>query len=244
MSAKQDRSAARTVEDIERRYNFEQRFSEVMGVATDARLAAEKAQYSVDGLTQEQIFNILTNNGEEQGIYREDGKLYINASYIKGGIIISEGQAYLRPTYDDCVAMLRSVVFPEDYPVKDFYDLNGDGTFDINDFRLAVDVYYGSADISQCVSLEKSAVTVTIEPDNPFETVKVCGTNMWGSEVVVSLGINSTKIPVIDGGCSVGGILTVEESAVIPSLSLSVGETPKSLSWKDNGDGTYTLIGT
>lgn len=34
-------------------------------------------------LTQEQIFNILTNNGETQGIYLSNGKIYINGSYIK-----------------------------------------------------------------------------------------------------------------------------------------------------------------
>ena len=38
-------------------------------------------------LTQEQIFNILTNNGETQGIYLQNGKVYINGSYIKAGTI-------------------------------------------------------------------------------------------------------------------------------------------------------------
>ena len=38
-------------------------------------------------LTQEQIFNILTNNGETQGIYLQDGKVYINGSYIKSDSI-------------------------------------------------------------------------------------------------------------------------------------------------------------
>lgn len=41
----------------------------------------------IDNLTQEEVFNILTNNGASQGIYLQDGKLYINGTYIKGGII-------------------------------------------------------------------------------------------------------------------------------------------------------------
>lgn len=41
----------------------------------------------VDNLTQQEIFNILTNNGVVQGIYMKDGQLYINAEYIKTGII-------------------------------------------------------------------------------------------------------------------------------------------------------------
>lgn len=40
-----------------------------------------------DDLTQLKIFNRLTNNGAEQGIYMQDGKLYMNASYIAAGII-------------------------------------------------------------------------------------------------------------------------------------------------------------
>lgn len=40
-----------------------------------------------DDLTQLKIFNRLTNNGTEQGIYMQDNKLYINASYLAAGII-------------------------------------------------------------------------------------------------------------------------------------------------------------
>ena len=38
-------------------------------------------------LSQKDIFNILTNNGQTQGIYLKDGKLYINASYIDTGYL-------------------------------------------------------------------------------------------------------------------------------------------------------------
>lgn len=41
----------------------------------------------VDNLTREEVFNILTNNGASQGIYMQDGNLYINGTYIKGGTI-------------------------------------------------------------------------------------------------------------------------------------------------------------
>lgn len=44
-------------------------------------------EYAADSLTQEQVFNILTNDGETQGIYLQNGKLYINGSYIKAGEI-------------------------------------------------------------------------------------------------------------------------------------------------------------
>ena len=40
-----------------------------------------------DDMTQMKIFNLLTNNGAEQGIYMKDNKVYINASYLAAGII-------------------------------------------------------------------------------------------------------------------------------------------------------------
>lgn len=42
----------------------------------------------VDALTHEEIFNLLTNDGAWQGIYRgTDGKLYINFTYARGGAL-------------------------------------------------------------------------------------------------------------------------------------------------------------
>ena len=43
-----------------------------------------------DSLDQTEIFNRLTNNGALQGIYMSDGKLYINGTYIKSGVIATE----------------------------------------------------------------------------------------------------------------------------------------------------------
>lgn len=41
-------------------------------------------------LGQPEIFNKLTNNGKNKGIYIQDGELYINASYIKSGQISAD----------------------------------------------------------------------------------------------------------------------------------------------------------
>ena len=38
-------------------------------------------------LTQTEVFNRLTNNGSIQGLYMENGKLYVNATYIKSGTL-------------------------------------------------------------------------------------------------------------------------------------------------------------
>ena len=41
----------------------------------------------MNSLTQQEIFNRLTNGGAEQGIYLENGKLYINGTYLKTGTL-------------------------------------------------------------------------------------------------------------------------------------------------------------
>ena len=167
----------------------------------------------------------------------------ISASLIKGGSIVSEGETYLRPTYDDCVEMIWSLTFPSKYPQKDFYDLNGDGRFDVDDVRLAFSVFLGQSEVTDCVSISRSKVTVIISPSDPLNTVKISGINMWGSEVVTSLGVNSSRIGSVRGDFSVGGRSVVGDYLVMNKLALATGETPKTLSWKDNGDGTFTMIG-
>lgn len=44
-----------------------------------------------ESYTQQKIFNRLTNNGETQGIYLSNGKLYINATYIATGTLADAG---------------------------------------------------------------------------------------------------------------------------------------------------------
>lgn len=48
-------------------------------------IAQAKASAAVNAQTQQSIFNKLTNNSANQGIYLENGKIYINSSYIKTG---------------------------------------------------------------------------------------------------------------------------------------------------------------
>lgn len=94
MSSKQDGVAVRTAAELERKLNYGQKFAEVYGIATDARTAAEEALQATEqldsSLTQEEVFNRLTNNGTSQAIYRENGEIYINASFIKTGSISSD----------------------------------------------------------------------------------------------------------------------------------------------------------
>lgn len=154
------------------------------------------------------------------------------------------GEVYLPPTYDDVITMLWSISFPEQYPPRDFYDLNGDGVINRDDVILAQKIYLGQADIADCAKAFKTPVSITIDPSNVEEAVLISGVNMWGSEVKTALGARCSRIPAIKGDCSVWGKLAVGGDAILQSLATTATETPKTLSWKDNGDGTFALIGT
>lgn len=61
----------------------------------DQTAADTAANNAVNAQTQADIFNRLTNNGELQGIYMQNGKLYINATYMVTGKISSkDGRVY------------------------------------------------------------------------------------------------------------------------------------------------------
>ena len=62
----------------------------VRTVSEEARAIAQQlliARQAVDAQTQADIFNKLTDGGKAQGVFLEDGQLYINASFLSAGII-------------------------------------------------------------------------------------------------------------------------------------------------------------
>lgn len=143
--SKQDRVYTRTASDLERKYNFGKRFAEIMGVATDARDTANNAIDAVgkldSDLTQEEIFDRLTNNGQTQAIYRENGEIYINASFIKTGFISSDliKAGVIRSLDYEVTAMEK--IYPSDttYPGATMYPNKGE---DISR-GLEIDFEYG-----------------------------------------------------------------------------------------------------
>lgn len=49
---------------------------------------------NVDSLTQDDIFNSLTNNGEWKGLYKEGNNIFISFDYARGGILKLGGKEY------------------------------------------------------------------------------------------------------------------------------------------------------
>lgn len=68
-------------------------------IATDwsqSELDIKNYADAMDNVSQETVFNRLTNNGTTQGIILQDGKLYINATYINSGALtVKKGSATL-----------------------------------------------------------------------------------------------------------------------------------------------------
>lgn len=64
-----------------------------LGMTTEQAYFIEKAAQATqdldDSLTQEEIFNRLTDNGETQGLIMYNGKIYLNAEYIQAGTILA-----------------------------------------------------------------------------------------------------------------------------------------------------------
>lgn len=202
--SKQDRQGARTINGLEQKYGFGKTFAEVMEIATDARKTATETRDSLDEkLTQDEIFNILTDNGRQQGLYRgEDGELYINAEYVRTGIlkskdgktvsfdldngnfVITKSDGTQRVVMDatDCykLQILKNGVFTDAFKI--FSDSSG--VLEM----LATDAISLTSDGTQGVSMIRlTAANVVLDTDNVV-TKRPDGTSraVYTGDVVIS----------------------------------------------------------
>lgn len=60
-------------------------------VSISGKSVADIAQGKVDAQTQQSVFNKLTNNGQAQGLYLQNGQLYMLFTYAKGGTLTLGG---------------------------------------------------------------------------------------------------------------------------------------------------------
>lgn len=231
MSEKQDRVHIRTAAQFEQKYNFNKSFAEVMGIATDARKAADKAADSVNDLNKtlssEEIFNRLTENGTLQGLFRgEDGELYINAEFIQAldqlfaknitmsGKFTYSAEVFLEPGIEEATTIqnhvLKTAIIPDE--LLPLYDFNGDGEIKSNDALIAVQASKGFTTLANWSGAKKSKVTLTINMANPAKIITISGTNMWGRKIEHSIGANSSVLSnlSVKRGLSVEGGLTVD----------------------------------
>lgn len=118
------------------------------------------ANFSPDvDLSQREIFNILTNNGQTQGIYLSGGRIYINATYIDTGNLagwnvnnttLSSSSGYNSATLDGGNGRVRTTGDYEVFGGPGYAELYGNRVYaDMGRFySLQVDGSCSSLDIS------------------------------------------------------------------------------------------------
>lgn len=245
--SKQDRVASRTAEDVERKYNFGKTFAEVFGLAEDARNAAEVAQNAaneateaVGGLDQTEIFNLLTNNGELKGLFMKDGELYINASYLVTGVIKSENGKLVidlsgatEPTFNTGISTNGLTIRGDSAGAQNLVKIealkNSYGSWQ------AQGTFY-STNGKSLVSLTESFSTdgVPIGSGMRFSSQD----NSRSLNVYASNGL--CGVSLFKDGSSIGALQVLSDGTSNLTINKINGKT---VSWKDNGDGTFTLIG-
>lgn len=215
MSSKQDRQGVRTPANVEQKYglgDLGKNFSNIMGIAQESRKTAQEAlAESKKQLTSDEVFNILTNNGANQGLYRgEDGELYINASYIKSGELLTD--------------LLKSgIIRSKDGTVK--LDLNSNEVTIDGGEALNTDYGYNWMRKSK-ISVSSSCIKFYAEksPDN-LELVHLATIGMNGNGLYIKYADSDDHVVFVNCNGGNGVVLGSENSmTIIEGADIRIGE--------------------
>lgn len=99
-----------------------------------------------DELTQEAIFNKLTNGGDTQGIYLSGGHVYLNASYIKSGYLSAN--------------IIRAGIIQDKYG-NNFWDL-GSGHMEVTDATIGGMTISNNAIYNKTMSFAEDGMDFTV----------------------------------------------------------------------------------
>ena len=161
------------------------------------------AQTAVNNQTQADIFNKLTDGGKLQGLYIQDGKLYINAEFVK------------------IINLIANNITSGQLNSKD-----GQTYFDLDSGEIkTTGKNIGSLLIS-------GGSLFGYDPPGYLCFSAVC----WH---------DGFRLDFSEGGPTLGSIGIKDGEFIIGCKDDSVFEsyTERKIRWKDNGDGTYNLIG-
>lgn len=127
-----------------------------------------------ESLDQESIFNRLTNNGQSEGLYLQNGHLYFNGTYIQSGaiqVVDDDGNIIFKADIDNhSVTISGDRVFIGDQPItENFNNLQAQ----IDSIDASENIYYGE----------------NLIKDPHFTKISGEG-NMWA----VNTGVNATRM--------------------------------------------------
>lgn len=127
-----------------------------------------------ESLDQESIFNRLTNNGQSEGLYLQNGHLYFNGTYIQSGaiqVVDDDGNIIFKADIDNhSVTISGDRVFIGDQPITENFD-NLQNQIDSID--ASENIYYGENLIK-----------------DPYFTKLSGEGNMWA----VNTGVHATRM--------------------------------------------------
>ncbi len=208
MSSKQDRNGVRTLGDLE--YTYGKSFAETAGIATDARTKAEECEKKLNGsMSNEEIFNMLTSGGVNQGLFRyENGELFVNAEYLKvidaifthdinmTGKFTYKTKVFLEPGQEEIDTIKKHIlgtftIIPSRIHL---YDYNGDGVVNAVDMAAFKMAMLGEKSLADWSGAVESDVALTMDLKNPNKAFRLQGTNMWGREIDVYVGANFSNM--------------------------------------------------
>ena len=172
------------------------------------------------GLTQAQIFNALTNQGQDQGLYLQDGKVYINAQYLLSGTFAAQGAVFLDPGFPEAQTIKNHLMGSPTIPETDLpkYDFNGDGEVTVTDMLIAQKCALGQQTLKDWPGAIPTPVTVTLDPANCEKVVSIRGINLWGREVEYYMGLAGTNLGRLLGDLTLEGKVLLGEATVADTL--------------------------
>ncbi len=219
--SRQDRQGVRLPAEVERKWNFKKRFGDAMEASAEASAEVKKLN---EGLDQREVFNRLTNNGKAQGLYLdEEGNVFINASYLATGILASrDGNTFF---LDLDKGILKGEFTEFSISGKTVEQIAGEssGKAQTNAEKYAEQAAQNAVD-------SQSQTDVFNKLTN---NGKAQGIYYRGGQLFINASYLAT------------GILKSLDGTTF-HLDLAKNELKikgKTVSWKENSDGTFTLVG-
>lgn len=236
---------------------------ECTGSARRDSTTAQNSSPSGDKLTQGELFEILTNGGEIEGLFMKDGKLYVNASYIRSGelygLTVRAGKIV---SEDETICIDLSGEAGE--PVfntgirTNGLTVCGAGESTMKLFRLEALPYILN---SETLGYQGRLLFKGANGDQLYSLYEQVGLNA-AMDAIETHGI-SQSFQSEDGICNVelealneGARFVFHTAQADGSIRGGIAMTPegtteltihringREVEWKDNGDGTHTLIG-
>ena len=208
--------------------------SRLSAEAVNCKPPAQIAGEAVDRQTQADIFRKLTDGGKLQGLYMQDGELYINASYLRSGVL-------------DASLLQTGIIRSADGTVE--LDLGSNmvtihGTYDLNGVTYPTKTTLSANGLQGWGqdAFGELVETLSLQPGVSGGATML--TNLYGDGLVLAAATGVTTLGTTGSYTEVlGSSVTVEglSSTDIAGEQIRIGG--KTVTWRANGDGTYTLIG-